>query len=131
MTEKPIDLIAKYVSLRDQRIAAEKRFAEWRKENFDTTMDEIEGKLLDICNSSGVDSLKTKAGTAYKKSSVSVTTADGDAFRTYVIDTRQYELADLRPNKTAINEVINAGKPLPPGVNRAVFQVINVNRPKE
>ena len=127
----PADLIGKYVELRDQRKAADAKFAEWRKEHFDGPMDDIEMKLLDTLNQLGSDSIKTKKGTAYKKTGTSVTTADGAAFQRHVIGLEAWELINFVPNKTTINELIDAGEPLPPGLNRTQFINVNINRPKE
>jgi hypothetical protein len=126
---KPSELIENYVYLRDERTKADATFAAFRKEEFDTPMQEIENKLLDALNRMGTDSLKTKSGTAYKKTSVSVTTADTAEFRRHVIGIEGWELVDWRPNKTAINDLIANGEPLPPGLNRSTFLSVNINRP--
>lgn len=129
--ETPADLIGRYVDLRDQRKVADAKFAEWRKENFDAAMDDIEMKLLDTLNQLGSDSIKTKKGTAYKKTGTSITTADGAAFSRHVIGGELWDLINFVPNKTTINELIAAGEALPPGLNRTQFINVNVNRPKE
>jgi hypothetical protein len=127
---KPADLIAEYVELRDNRKIADEKFAEWRKENFDGPMNDIEMQLLDILNQMGSDSIKAKTGTAYKKQSVSITTADSAEWRRHVIGLEAWDLVTFTPSKTAINDLIAEGQPLPPGLNRTTFYNVHINRPK-
>jgi hypothetical protein len=129
--EKPADLIERYVDLRDARTAADATFAAFRKEEYDEPMHNIEMKLLDLLNQMGTESIRAKTGTAYKKASVSITTADGSAWRRHVIGLEAWELVTFTPAKTAINDLIAAGGELPPGLNRSVFYNVHINRPKE
>jgi hypothetical protein len=124
--EKPSDLIERFIYLRNMRTKADSQFAEFRRAEFEGPMNEIEGKLLDILEKTGSESIRAKSGTAFKKTSVSVTTADGAEFRRHVIGLEAWELVDWRPNKTAVNELIDNGEALPPGLNRSTFQTINV-----
>lgn len=129
LEEKPADLIAEYVKLRDDRKVADETFAEFRKENYDLKMNAIEMKLLDMLNKMGSDSIKAKTGTAYKKASVSITTADASEWRRHVIGLEAWDLATFTPAKTAINDLIAEGGELPPGLNRTVFYNVHINRP--
>jgi hypothetical protein len=129
--EKPIDLIGQYVELRDQLKAADAAYAAWKKEQYDDTLDAIELKLLDQMNQTGVDSFKTKKGTAYKKKSVSLTTADGSEFRRHVIGLEAWDLIEFRPAKTAVVELIDNGEPVPPGLNYTTRYNVNINRPSK
>jgi hypothetical protein len=126
----PAELIEDYIALRDQRTNADDKFKEFRKLHFDAPMEAIEVQLLDILNSLGVDSLAGGTGTAYKKISVSVTTADAREFRRHVIGDEQWDLVDWRPNKTAVNDLVEKGEPVPPGVNRSAFYTIGVRKGK-
>jgi hypothetical protein len=60
---------------------------------------------------------------------VSVTTADVREFRRHIIGGEHWDLVDWRPSKTAINDLVDAGEPLPPGINRSTFVTANVRRP--
>lgn len=129
--QKPAELIGEYVRLRDLKREAEAEYAEFRRVEYDAPMNLIENQLLEIFNDLGSDSIKTKEGTAYKKMSTSVTTADGSEFRRHVIGLEAWDLINFIPNKTAINDLVAAGEPLPPGINRTAFYNITINRPKE
>lgn len=128
---KPIDLVARYIRLRDQMQAADKRYAEFRKAEYDDPMKEIEDHFTQLFEETGSDSMKTRSGTVYRKLNASVTTADAAALRQYVIDHALWELVDWRPNKTQVSDLVKAGKEVPPGVNFRTFQSIHINRPKE
>lgn len=125
---RPADLVEEYIELRDQKKVAEDRYKEWLNENYNTRMGEIEIALLDILNELGVDSLAGKSGTAYKKISVSTTVADQREFRRHIIGGENWDLADWRANKPAIEDLIEQGEPLPPGVNRTAFFTIGIRR---
>jgi hypothetical protein len=101
---KPIDLISRYITLRDKMQAADKEYAEWRKLHFDTPMKEIEDHFTNLFEETGADNMKTKSGTVYRKLNSSVTTA-----------------VDL----------IKAGKEPPPGINYSTHMSIHIQRPKE
>ena len=85
ITVKPAELVEEYIKLRDEKKRAEETYKEWLEENYNTRMNEIELTLLDQLNQLGVDCIAAKNGTAYKKISTSVTTADGREFRRHVI----------------------------------------------
>ena len=59
---------------------------------------------------------------------MSVTTADAREFRRHVIGTESWDLADWRPNKTIVNEMVEQGLDVPPGVNRATFLTVGIRR---
>jgi len=128
---KPIDLISRYITLRDKMQAADKEYAEWRKLHFDSPMKEIEDHFTNLFEETGADNMKTKSGTVYRKLNSSVTTADGAALREYVIAGQLWELVDWRPNKTQVVDLIKAGKEPPPGINYSTHMSIHIQRPKE
>lgn len=131
MSAKPIDMIARYIALRDQLIEADKKYNEFKKQHFDDPMKAIEQHFTQLFEEGGADSIKTRSGTVYRKINASVTTADNSALRRYVIDNKLWELVDMRPNKTQVTERVKAGEPLPPGVNYQTFQSIHIRAPKE
>ena len=127
-TVKPADLMDEYIGLRDQKSAAKKRFAEFCRDNYDDRMDAIEGILLNTLNAMGVDSLASDSGTAFKKISTSVTIADGREFRRHIIGGEHWDMIDWRANATAINDLVERGEPLPPGINRNATYVVQIRR---
>ena len=124
----PAQLIEEYIVLRDAKKQADETYAEFIKTHYSTRMDELENILLDKLNQLGVDSLAGQSGTVYKKLSTSVTIADAREFRRHVIGDEDWDLLDWRANKTAINDRIDQGQELPPGVNRTTFYSVGIRR---
>lgn len=125
---KPAALVTEYIKLRDAKQQFEELCTEKMKELYGGRMEEIEAKLLDMLNKLGVDSISGKGGTAYKKISTSVTIADPREFRRHIIGNEAWDLADWRANKTIINEMVEQGQGIPPGVNRTTFATIGIRR---
>jgi len=114
----PQDLIGEYISLRDQKKAADEHYAAFIRQHYGQRMEEIELMMLDFLNTeAGSNSISGDSGTAYKKVDTSVTVADAREFREYVIANQRFELIDWRAAKTPIMENVEAGEALPPGIN--------------
>lgn len=126
----PADVIAKYVELRDKKKVADETFSAWLTANYTAPMQYLERWLLERLDELGVDSISGPegTGTAYKKRSVSVTIADKREFQRHVIGSEEWELADWRANKTAIEGLVEKGEGLPPGVNYTSFMSIGIRR---
>lgn len=126
-TPKVDQLIAAYIDIRDQVAKLE---AEHKKTvaPYKEAMGKIEGTVLTILNNMGVDSFKTPAGTAYSTTRTSVTVADRAAFMDYVVANQQFDLLDVRPNKTAVQGFLEAHQDLPPGVNVSRAVACNFRR---
>ena len=127
-TGTPAELVERYIALRDGRKVSDETFAAWRKEHFDMEMDALENAMLDTLNKLGVDSIKAPSGTVYKKLTTSVTVGDQREFRRHVIGDEAWDLIDWRANKTAVNDLIENGGELPPGINRNAFYTVGVRR---
>src|SRR3982751_774705 len=90
-------LIFAYVTIRDyiqKKNEEHEAFLAGRKQQLEM----LNQFLLKALKATGQDSAKTKAGTAYRKSFVSVTVADKEAFRRHVIGTEDWDLIDWRAN---------------------------------
>lgn len=126
---KPSELVAQYIQLRDAKDAATQKYKDFCATHFGGPMEEIEMKLLKLFNDLGVDNLNARGiGTAYRLTQVSVTIADPREFRRHVIGNEQWDLADWRASKTAINDLVEKGEPLPPGINRVARYTIGIRR---
>jgi hypothetical protein len=127
-TMKPADLVEEFIRLRDERKQVEEGFEEEIKKRYGDRMEAIKVTLLDLLNKLGVDSIAGRTGTAFKSMTTSVTVADAREFRRHVIGGEHWDLIDWRANKTAVNELVDSGEPVPPGINRSSFWNINVRR---
>lgn len=124
----PADMVAEYITLRDLATKTEEEFKTQMKERVYDRMNALEATLLDTLNNLGADSLASRKGTVYKKLSTSVTTADMREFRRHVIGSEQWDLADWRPNKTLVTEMVAKGEALPPGVNYSSHYSVGIRR---
>lgn len=85
MTEYTIEQVtAAYVRLRQIRAEKESSFKQ-SMEPIEQKMTDIENWLLNQMNVQGVDSFKTKSGTPYKKTQTSVSLAEPEVFRDFVL----------------------------------------------
>jgi hypothetical protein len=123
------DVIGEYVRLRDEKQAYEKKIEEAMFTRFGRRMKEIETLLLNSLNGSGLDSIKSSNGTAFKKTVYSVTVGDQQAFRRHVIGSEAWELVDMRASKTGVLDHIKETKTLVPGVNINPTIIVQVRRP--
>ena len=128
-TLTPAKLVSHYIQYRDQKRAAEKALEAWLEEEYEAPMRELERTLLETLNQLGVDSLAARGvGTVYKKMSSSVTVADTREFQRHVIGTEAWDLLDWRANKTAVNDLVEKGEPVPPGINRTTFLTVGIRK---
>lgn len=121
------ELVNLYVQLRDRRAM--------RKKEYETTdsadkakLERLEGVLLAKFNESGMESVRTKAGTAFKHKTSSATVGDRDAFVAHIRASQDFELMDVRANKTGVQNYLDATGELPPGINWREEITIRVNR---
>jgi hypothetical protein len=126
--QTPVQKVEEYIKLRDTKKAAEDRFSEWEKEAYGNRMNQLEMELLDILNQLGADNLSGPSGTVHKIHKTSVTVADAASFRRHVIGEEAWELIDWRANKTAINEMVEAGDGVPPGINRTTHITVGIRK---
>lgn len=117
-----------YIKLRDKKAKIKAEFDE-AVAPVQEKIDQLEVKLLDVFNKTGMDSVKTEFGTAYTSTRTSVSMADRDAFLAFVRETGDFNMLDVRPSRSAVPEFAAAnGGELPPGINMRTERVVNVRR---
>jgi hypothetical protein len=122
------EAVSLYIKLRDKKAAMKKEF-EVSIAPLNEKMDKLEAKLLEVFNTTGMESVRTEFGTAYSSVRSSATVADRDSFISYVRSHDDWALLEVRPAKLAIEEfrAANDGG-LPPGINFTEERVVNVRR---
>jgi hypothetical protein len=121
------EIIEKYVALRDKKARIKAAFQEKTGE-IDQAMTQIENLLLKQLQDMGVESFKTKAGTAYTSTRTSASVADWEVFLGFVQDNQAWEMLERRASKTAVDEYRKTTDDLPPGVNWREERVVNIRR---
>jgi hypothetical protein len=109
------DIVAAYVRLRDQKAELKAQQAEVMKP-YDEALAKLEAEALQILSDTGVESMKTSAGTVYKSVATSATVQDKSAFMDYIKEHQAFDLLDVRANKTAVQDFVTGNQDTPPGV---------------
>lgn len=126
MTYTAEQLIERYVELRDEIKVLDEAHSEKMKP-FRQSLEVLEAALQDMLNTTGGDSIKTKAGTAYRSTATTAKMEDWAAFIGYVQHTGDFELLVRNVNKTRLQECLEAGRSVP-GCSMGQVQRINVRR---
>lgn len=122
------DLVEKYIQLRDKKSEMKKAF-ELETQKLDEVLVKIEAALMQSFQESGLDSVKTKAGTAFITTRTSATVADWDVFFNFVKTGENWDFLERRVSKDAVAQYQAANEDLPPGINWNATRTINVRRP--
>jgi hypothetical protein len=125
-TKTPAELVEAYIKLRDKKKAAQDEF----KKSLETTnqiMEQLEGILLTMLETTGGDSFACPAGTVYRNTENSATVQDKPAFRAWVESTGNWDAVDLRANKVAVKQMLDAGEEVP-GVKFTSIHTVGVRR---
>jgi len=120
--------VSNYVRLREHKKHAD---AEFKKsmERVNAAMAKLEGELMKDIKASGGDSLSGPSGTVYTSIKSNASIKDRNAFLTFVFQTKNLEVLDVRANKTIVRELNQAGTVVP-GVNYTETKVIGVRKGK-
>jgi hypothetical protein len=119
-------LIGAYLKVRADIKAADAEHAK-RTAPLYAAKEKLNDMLLARLGATGTDSLSVRGlGTVYRIREDRASLADPGAFRSWVIQTGQWDMTEWRAAKTAIRSYIEAGNPLPPGVNFSSRAVVGV-----
>lgn len=121
------ELVEKYIQLRDAKAKATASFKE-KIAPLDATISKIEGVLLQQFNEHGMESVRTKAGTAYKSTRTSASVADWDHVLEFILKNELYNMLEHRVSKQAVEQFKEENDDLPPGINWREEVVVNVRR---
>jgi hypothetical protein len=116
--KEPIDVLVKaYINLRTAKDDLRRTYELQDKEMQDQ-MNMIQSEILDFCKTSGLDSLKTKYGTAMRNVKERYWCTDWDSFRSFVKENDAIELFEKRIHQTNMKQFIETNPELlPPGMN--------------
>lgn len=121
------EIVRLYVQLRDLK-ATKKKAWEVEDSALSGKMDKLEALLLTRYQDQGIESARTKYGTAYKTKVGYASVADRDTFFRWVMENSAPEFLESRCSKTAVQQYIEEHKDLPPGINWREEIHIRVNR---
>lgn len=116
--------VAVYLSLRKQKSELEAKHKE-ELAPIKQRMSDAEDLFLSVLNSMGAQSIKTAAGTPYKKDVTSLKIQDWDVCLAYIQRMEAWELLKKDLTKTAVLERLEAEDPVP-GVTVSTFTKVYV-----
>lgn len=127
MTVKVDEIVAAYIKLRDMKDATSRRHKE-ELAPINEKMGKLEAWLQKHLQAEGVDSMKTKAGTAFLQSSSSATVRDWPATLDWIKEQDEWSFLEARVNKTAVKDYMESTGDIPPGVDFKTTIVTRVRR---
>lgn len=116
-----------YIKLRDKK-AQIKSEMDAKLAPINEKMSKLEAKLLEAFTKTGMDSVKTEFGTAYTVVRTSVSVADRSVFMDYIRDNDEWDLLEVRPSKSGVEQYKSVHNDIPPGVSTREERVVNVRR---
>jgi hypothetical protein len=125
-----LDLTAyvdKYIQIRDKISEMNKEFDE-KLRPLKEAKGALEGVFGEQLTKLNTKSMKTAAGTITATERGSATVEDMLAFRKFVQEMGEWELADVRANAPAVKEYAETNKQWPPGVKYSAIYTISVRR---
>ena len=132
MDDKPsVDaLVNVYIKIRDARDAARKE-ADRIEADFEEQLDIINQQILQICEETGADSIKTAHGTAIRTVKSRYWTNDWERFYDFIFEHKVPELLERRVHQTNIKQFLEENPDLlPAGLNVDSAYSITVRRSK-
>lgn len=121
-------MVKAYIKIRDKRSEIKKAFEEQDKA-LKEKLELIEAEMLRQMQESGIESVKTAAGTFYRQEEITPTGADWDAFFTWVRENDAFDALERRIKKGFIKEYMEAHEGgIPPGVSVYREYVVRVRR---
>lgn len=120
-------LVEQYIKLRDKKAVMKKEYDD-KVFSVDELLDKIEVVLLKTFQETGLESVSTKAGTAYTSSRATAKVADKDQFMKFVIEGENWEFLENRVSKEAVEQFKAANDDLPPGISWSEVRTVNVRR---
>ena len=117
-----------YIKIRDARTALAAKFKAEDGE-LQEQLEQIKRALLDYCETNGLESARTTAGTFYRTVKTRYWTSDWESVYKFVIDQNIPELFEKRLNQTVLKELIEEDPDFAlPGLNSDSEYVITVRK---
>ena len=123
-------LVDTFTKIRDARTELKKKF-EVADKGYEEQQLYIKRELLSYCKDQGVESMRTEAGTFYRKLRTRYWTSDWAAMHRFVLDNEVPELLEKRINQTEIKNLM-AEQPelVPPGLNTDSEYTLSIRKSK-
>lgn len=120
-------LVDTYVQLRDRKKAIQDKHKE-ELAPINELMYKIEMGLLDALNNDGAQSIKTSAGTAYKKIRTNAKVVDWNTTLPYIIEHDLTHMLVQKLGSASVAEFVEANGTAPPGVSITSDLTVGIRR---
>lgn len=121
------ELIEKYIKLRD--LKDEKRAAADAEINqIEGVLKQMEHVILTRLNEAGLESMRSKIGTAFKKTVTKARVANWDEVLACIINEENWSMLERRINKTAVEQYLEEHGEPPPGVSWTAEVGVSIRR---
>ena len=129
MTDIPVDrLVAAYIKMRDRRSELLRAYEE-DDEAIKVQMDMVESKLLDLCKTIGVDSLKTQHGTIIRSVKTRYWTSDWEAMHKFILEHKMPDLLEKRVSQSTMKQLLEENPDImPKGMNIDSRYAVTIRR---
>jgi len=129
MTDIPVDrLVAAYIKMRDKRSELLRAYEE-EDETVKVQMDMVESKLLDLCKTIGVDSLKTQHGTIIRSVKTRYWTSDWEAMHKFILEHKMPDLLEKRVSQSTMKQLLEENPDImPKGMNIDSRYAVTIRR---
>lgn len=117
-----------YVATRDA-LGVERKAYNTYEAKANAYMDRIEMFIKDKADELGVDSVRTKSGTAYRTVKTSYRVGNWDAFLEWMKETGNFHCLEKRAAKLAVKEIHDESAEVPPGLEYRAEVCFDVRRP--
>lgn len=124
------DAINVYVATRDA-LAEERKSYNVYEAKAKNYMDRIEMFIKDKADEIGVDSFKTKSGTAYRTVKTSYRVGQWDLYLAWMKETGNFQCLEKRAAKNAVKEIHDETGEIPPGLEYVAEVAFDVRRPSK
>lgn len=123
-------LVKAYVKMRDYRAQLKAQYEE-QDNTVKEQMELVEAQLLDMCKTTGADSLRTKYGTASRTVQTRYWTSDWEAMHKFIMEHNAPDLLERRISQRQMQEFIKENPDaMPVGLNVDNRYTVSVRRSK-
>lgn len=124
-------LVSAYIKVRDKKNEVTQELKE-REAEYDQKLDTIKAALLEHCQDTGVESVRTEAGTFYRTVKKRFWTSDWGALNQFILEHEAVDLLEKRIHQGNMKSFLEENPDLlPPGVNADSEYTVNVRRAKK
>lgn len=122
-------LVARYRELRDQKAEYTKDYKA-KVASVEEELDQVSAQLLDICNAHSIESLRTDAGTAMRRTITKYWTSDWERMYQFIREHDAFHLLEQRVHSKHMEDFLDENPDLMPiGLNIDRKFVISVRKP--